>query len=155
MKRKKSCQHDDCSEPPYLGGLCELHAAEARFKSQRREDAVSALHLFTIDSVAPSDPTVKEELLRISKWWRDACDAIKHQRQDTVLRDEAEAATSWCIALAQELVDAERAYRDGSKYDRTLLDATSQWVWERFMNLERGLMSNGVERPMQGMVRWR
>lgn len=147
MKRKKFCRHDNCSELPYLGGLCELHAAEARSKLQRRENAVSALHHCIIDDALPSDPTVKNELLRISEWWRVACSSLNHQRQHAVLRDEAEAATSWCIALAQELVDAERAYRAGKKYERTMLDATSQWVWERFRNLERGLMSNGVERP--------
>ncbi len=153
MKRKKICQHENCSEPPHLGGLCEVHAAEARFKSKRQDDAVRALHHCAIDDAFPLDPLVKDELLRISVWWRDACDSLNYQREHAVLRDEADAATSWCIALAQELVDAERAYRAGNDYERTLLDATSQWVWERFRNLERGLKSNGVVRPKQGNVR--
>jgi hypothetical protein len=62
------------------------------------------------------------------------------------LKDETKYAIDWCIALAQELVDAERASRTSAPFDPTKLEYTRQWVWERFGNLERGLMSNGVKR---------
>lgn len=63
-------------------------------------------------------------------------------------KDEAESTISCCIALVQELIDAERAIRAGKPFDVTMLNGTRQWVWERFGNLERGPMSNGgVARP--------
>lgn len=147
MKRKRLCTVYRCAEPPYLGGLCSLHAEEARINALRREGALEALHFGVIDGTSPSDSMVREELYRLSIWWRAACDSLNYRAPHAVLKDEAEAAASWCIALAQELVEAEKASRVGKVFDQTLLNYTRQSVWERFSNLERGLMSNGVERP--------
>lgn len=147
MKRKKLCSVYRCTHPPHLGGLCESHAEEARIKAQRNEDALEALHFGVIDGKLPTDSTIREDLNRLGARWRDACHSINYRIQNGVLKDEAEAATSWCISLAQELIDAERATRVGRAFDPTMLNYTRQWVWERFSNLERGLMSNGVERP--------
>lgn len=135
-----------CEEPPFLGGLCETHADEARVKARRRDDALEVLHYGVIDGALPSDPKIREELTRLGRWWRSACDSLHHSTPHAILKDEAEPATSWCIALAQELIDAERAARAGRSFDNTMLNGTRQWVWERFSNLERGLMSNGVAR---------
>lgn len=133
-------------QPPYLGGLCKAHSEEARARELRRNDALEALHFGVIDRTLPSDLTIRDELDRLRVWWRAACFSLNYSIRDAVLRDEAEAATSWCISLAQELVDAERASRAGKQPDVVLLNHTRQWVWERFSNLELGLMSNGVER---------
>lgn len=147
MKRKKQCLVYGCEEPPYLGGLCQIHAEEARMKAQRRDDALEVLHCGVIDGAVPSDPEIREELVRLRRWWHAACDSLNYRIPHAVLKDEAEPATSWCIALAQELIDAERATRAGKSCDKTMLNGTRQWVWERFDNLERGLMSNGIARP--------
>lgn len=145
MKRKNVCRVYRCTESPHLGGLCKAHAAEASEKERRRNDALEVLHFGVIDKALPSDSTIREELKRLGVWWRAACDSLNYSIPHAVLKDEAEAATSWCIALAQELIEAERAARAGEPFDPTLLNYTRQWVWERFSNLERGLMSNGVE----------
>jgi hypothetical protein len=63
------------------------------------------------------------------------------------LQEEAEFAMEWCITFAQEIVDAERAARKGNPAPSLHMESTRQWVRERFRNLERGLMSNGVPRP--------
>ncbi len=59
---------------------------------------------------------------------------------------EAAYAQEWYIALAKEIVSAERAVRSGRETD-FMLEHTSKMVYERFNNLEKGLMSNGVPRP--------
>jgi hypothetical protein len=70
----------------------------------------------------------------------------KISRKDEVLSDEAEYAIEWCIALAKEIVDAEIAFRKGTPSSYSL-ESTREWVWERFHNLEKGIMSNGIKRP--------
>ena len=147
MKRKRHCSVYRCEEPPYLGGLCQAHAEEARVKAQRRDDALEVLHYGVIDGALPSDIEIREELVRLGRWWRAACDSLNYRIPYAILKGEAEPATSWCIALAQELIDAERAICAGKSFDKTMLNGTRQWVWERFGNLERRLMSNGVARP--------
>lgn len=147
MKRKKHCSVYRCEEPPYLGGLCQIHAEEAQVKARRREDALVVLHYGVIDGVLPSDPEIRAELGQLAIWWHAACDSLNYHIPHAILRDEAEPAASWCIALAQEIIDAERAFRAGKSFDKTILNGTRQWVWERFGNLERGLMSNGIARP--------
>jgi hypothetical protein len=147
MKRKKACSVYRCTNPPYLGGLCEVHAEEAEVKARRQDDALELLHRCVIDGAVPSDPMIREEFDRLSVWWRRACGSVNNSILDAILKDEAEAAVSWCINLAQELVDAERAIRSGKTFNKTLLNHTRQLVWERFGNLQRGLMSNGIERP--------
>lgn len=84
--------------------------------------------------------------MAIRKWWFKACDAINYGRSDPILRDEAEYAAQWCISLAREIVIAERAYKAGEAPSH-MLEHTLEWVGERFGNLEKGLMSNGVARP--------
>jgi len=59
--------------------------------------------------------------------------------------DEALFAQSWCISLAQEIIDAELATRKGERFSQSL-DITREWVWDRFKNLEAGLRSNGTKR---------
>ncbi|KAF0190353.1 MAG: hypothetical protein FD165_2777 [Gammaproteobacteria bacterium] len=147
MKRKNVCRVYRCTEPPYLGGLCKVHADEDHNKTQRRSTAVDALHYGVIDKALPSNPAYQDDFSRLCRWWNAACDSVNHRIPHKVLRDEAESALGWCIALAQDIIDAERAFRSGATYDSTLLDHQRKLTWERFDNLERGLMSNGVERP--------
>ena len=145
IKRKK-CTESRCSDEPFLGGLCKKHHEEAAEKGRRRSAALDALHKAEIEGCLPENPELREELFQIRKWWFRACDALNYGRKDEILSDEAQYAIEWCIALAQEIVDAEIASRNGQPIPMSL-EGTRGWVWDRFRNLEKGLMSNGVKRP--------
>lgn len=152
MPRKKpisTCRHPDCERSPHLGGLCKVHHEEKRSEEELRSEAVRSLHWITVDDALPTNELVREELLRIHKWWREVCDTLNHGRRHPVLRDEVEYAKDWCIRLAEQLVLFERAVRSGKAPGELpfTLEHTRQWVWERFDNLNKGLMSNGVRRP--------
>ena len=144
-RRRRECANQGCSKIPYLGGLCKEHYEEKAEKERRRDGAVNALHTATIADRLPENLELRDELFRLRNWWDRACNAVNYNRRDEVLGDEAEYAIEWCIALAQEIVDAEIAFRAGNRPSSSL-GATREWVWDRFRNLESGLMSNGVKR---------
>ncbi len=148
MKRRKNeCCTDGCDEPTYIGSLCRQHHEERVREQSCREAAVNALHTMVIDGRIPEDNELREELLRLRQWWDRACRAATSNIKDHLLRDEAEFALEWCIALAKEIVNAEMAFRQGEPSSSSL-GATRHWVWERFRNLEAGLKSNGVARSV-------
>ena len=72
--------------------------------------------------------------------------ALRAERQDSVLRDETEYAPEWCIAIAKAIIKEEIDFRAGREADATTAYLKKS-SWERFENLEAGLMSNGIERP--------
>ena len=150
MARKKlTCFVSRCDEPPYLGGRCKEHYDEDKRKQQERRDAVEVLNNSGVDGTYPTDKSLRQLLSDIQKWWSRAHSAMAYGRTDSVLRDEAEYAAEWCVALAWQIVRAERAFRAGQEPDY-MLQHTSAWVFERFNNLQKGLMSNGVPRPVAG-----
>ncbi len=146
MKRKKYCRQYGCSESPFSGGLCEQHNAESLKIKQRNDDAVYALHHSKVDGTSFVNTELRDEFYKLQEWWRRACNSVNYSRIDATLKDEANYAVDWCIALTKELIDAERASRLNISFDELNLNATRQWVWERFNNLEKGLISNGVKR---------
>jgi hypothetical protein len=146
VRRKRECKKNGCSESIYLNELCQEHYEEKVANEQRRKAALKALHTGKIDRYPPENPELRDELFRLRKWWDRACDVLNYNREDEVLSDDAQYAADWCIALAQEIVDAEIAFRNGNPPSKSLAE-TRAWVWERFHNLEMGLMSNGVKRP--------
>lgn len=150
MSRKKQhvCRIEHCNEEPYSGGFCKEHYELDKGEKKLREEAIEALHKAHIDGVLPTNLALREQLFEIRKWWFKACDALNYKRTDDVLRDEAEYALEWCISLAKEIISAERALNSGQE-PSYMLEPTSKWVYERFSNLEKGLMSNGVARPVR------
>ena len=144
-KKKKTCSKFRCDNPVYMFGLCKDHHEKAEEDKHRLETAIQALFFSVIDGSLPKNLELREELFRIQKWWHRACDAVNFDRKDEVLLDDAQYAVEWCIALAKEIVDAEIAFRNGTPPSYSLED-TRTWVWERFHNLEKGLMSNGLKR---------
>jgi len=146
-KWKMRCKVAGCEKPPYRGGLCEQHHREDEAKSRRRNEAVDLLFQSVVDNEVLRTPELREELDRLQRWWQRACWEMRSPGTDTVFGDEAEFAFEWCVILAQEMVEAERAARSGNSATSPHLENTRQWVWERFRNLEGGLMSNGVPRP--------
>ena len=146
MKKKRECREYRCTEPPYREGLCEEHYEENKSKQLRRDTAVNTLRLGVIDGRLPDNQELSEELLRIRKWWDRACRSVNYNFEDDVLLDEAHSALGWCIAIAQEIIDEELAYRQGNP-KKYLSNEIRKIEWERFKNLEAGLRSNGVPRP--------
>ena len=148
-RRPPVCSVSKCDEPAFLGGMCRKHDEERTIREERRRAALAALHTATVENRLPDDLNLRAELFRLREWWFRACEAVQQQRSVGPLPfDEAEYAGEWCIALAQELVDAELALRSGRKPD-SKLDYARLWVWKRFENLEAGLMSNCIPRPAQ------
>ena len=145
-KNLRHCLAPECSKPLFLGGLCEEHHAEKTAADRRKNDAHVALHNFVVDGKPFQEASVREEMLRLGKWWHDACDVINCRIERRVPKDEAEYVLCWCTSLAEELVDAERRSRTGGHIASPSLEATRGWVWERLMFLEAGLQSNGVAR---------
>ena len=131
---------------PYRNGLCDEHYEENQRKKLRRDAATGTLHSGVIDGRLPDNTALREELFRIRKWWFRACDSINNKNEDKVLRDEAEYALEWCIAIVQEIIEEELATRRGTSVN-ILSHEIKRIAWERFENLEAGLMSNGVVRP--------
>jgi len=110
-------------------------------------EAGSVLHDGVIDGEYFRPGPLREEFRRIQKWWHEVCAAENAEREHPVLKDETRCGTDWCIAIAQELIDSERDARAGEPGDTETRKCRRAVTWERFENLERGLMSNGVARP--------
>lgn len=146
MRKKSICRELGCNEPPFSGGLCHEHDEADRVKRERRSCAVDLLHQGLVDDAIASSPDLASDIIRIRRWWHEACMSVNYNQPHPVLRSEARHALDWCIALAAELVEAERAYRAGQPPSSSL-GGTRHWVWDRFDFLEKGFMSNGVAPP--------
>lgn len=147
MKRdRRKCLNVGCPNDAYLGGLCRSHHQENQVRTERRNLALTALHFGTVDGDLPADQALHDELERLRRWWDRACQVVQTRRGTTLMPlDEADFATDWCIALSQEIVEAQRALTAGRPVPSSL-PLTRRWVWERFHNLESGLRSNGMPR---------
>jgi hypothetical protein len=147
MNRKKQnlCRMNHCNKEPHSLGLCKEHYEQYIRDKNLQEEAIEALHKAHIDGALPTNPAIREQLFEIRKWWLKACDALNHNRTDDVLCDETEYALDWCISLAKEIIAAERALNSGQQPSH-LLEQTSKQVYQKFSNLEKGLMSNSLAR---------
>jgi hypothetical protein len=144
--KQPTCRKWSCEEPPFLGGLCKAHHGENHTKEVARRAAIEALTSLTINGKLPEKPQLKDELLKAARWWDRACMALRLECQDSALKDEIASAPEWCIAIANAIIQEEASFRAGREADATTL-YLKRLSWERFENLEAGLMSNGVQRP--------
>ncbi len=126
-------------------GLCRPHYEEHAREEAQRDEAVQALHRSVIDGLPIQQPELREEFLKLQKWWTRACTVRNFGGEDPILKDEAEYALEWCISLAKVIITEEKKFRSGDTR-KPEWNYTRDWVWDRFKNLEAGLMSNGVER---------
>jgi hypothetical protein len=126
--------------------LCKKHLDEHYEKEKRRDEAVRFLHTGMLDDQTIQNAELKDEVRRLKVWWSRACDAIICQVENTILKDEAEYAITWCVNLAIVIIKEEKAYRGGDQSPPPWNPLREQ-LWERFKNLEAGLRSNGVPRP--------
>ncbi len=145
-KRRVECAKYRCTDPPFMVGLCRRHHEEDEANKRRRSTALKLLDSGRLDNEPPGAGPLREEFYRLQDWWRQVCDCIISSREHPVLRDEARYADSWCIGLAELIIDEERERRAGQKVDVDSHQYLRKQLWERFDNLERGLGSNGVER---------
>jgi hypothetical protein len=146
-KRKTVCLKFRCGNQPFMGGLCKQHFEEDKAKEARRDTALKALSNGLVDKELVKPGPLRQEFERVQKWWNETCDALNSSRQHKVLLDDTEYAASWCIGLAEEIIDAVREERAGKESNTEIRKYMRQRTWDRFENLEKGLMSNGVARP--------
>jgi hypothetical protein len=116
-------------------------------RHRRYMETADVLHTGSIDGEYIRAGPLRDELQRVRKWWRESCDAEIAGREHPILKDETEFGKHWCIAIAQEIIDAERDLRAGRLGDTEIRKYIRDDTWKRFENRERGLMSNGVVRP--------
>ena len=148
MARKKTCRKLGCDAPPVgFAGLCARHDEEEDRRHKRFMEAADVLHTGVIDGEYIGAGPLRDELSKVRDWWSAACSAVNSQGEHPILKDETEFATHWCIGIAQEIIEAERDRRAGNEGDSDARRYVRQQFWNRFENLERGLMSNGVARP--------
>ncbi|MCZ7620158.1 MAG: hypothetical protein M5U32_18310 [Myxococcota bacterium] len=153
MARRKitRCGKFRCEKPAEAGGLCGEHLEEDRIQQARRERALQALHRWPeVENPCPEAKEFLSEFRELQKRWHLVCDVQIEQRSREYLPlEEARYASDWCISLGADLLEAIDAVQSG-KRPSSGLEYTRGWVNERFANLERGLMSNGVPRPTAG-----
>jgi len=147
MAKRKACGKFQCEKPLYKGGLCQKHFEEADHRHHRFMEAADVLRNGVIDGECIRLGPLLEEFQRVQKWWTQVCAAEIAGREHPVLKDETPFGTDWCIAIAQEIIDAERDLRAAKPSDTEIRKYRREETWKRFENLERGLMSNGVARP--------
>jgi hypothetical protein len=147
--KNRKCIQYPCEESQYYIRLCEKHYKDKCKKDADHNAAVDLLHFGYVDGSYLSSSFLSDKLYKIRKWWFRACDSVNNSTVDSILLDEASNAIYWCISLAHEIVRSEREYRNNITIGEELessLKNTENLVFERFRNLENGLMSNGLPR---------
>lgn len=146
-KRRKECAKYRCRETAVIGGLCQPHFDEREKRRVRDDAATQALNTGCIDGRYLPEGELRDEFWRVRDWWHEVCSAMMADREHPVLRDETEYAMYWCIELAALIIDEQRQV--GGEANVRTLQYWRNELWQRFANLERGLMSNGVPRPAE------
>ena len=147
-KRRKDCARLHCYEPPFLAGLCKRHHEEDEKKLIRYDAGLKALNTGRVDDEPIRPGPLCDEFHRLLDWWHQVCNEVNYPSgRHPILRNEAVCARDWCISLAECIVDDERELRAGKHVDDPSHHYIRKPLWERFENLKRGLMSNGVPRP--------
>ncbi len=144
-KKLPQCKKPRCDELAEIGGFCQMHYDEHLEEERLNSLAVQTLH-GGVHAYVITDSNLRDEFHKLQRWWSTACHAVNIQVKDTILMDEGRYAVEWCISLAKEIILADQALKAGKAVSPSL-DYTRGWVWDRFSNLEAGLMSNGVMRP--------
>lgn len=140
--KKIRCIEYGCDERPVSAGYCLTHYTEHEAVRKQRDDAVRFLHHGDVDYERLTDEELRLEAAHLWDRWGKVCAAVSHQRFTAELpADEAPYAVEWCIGLAKQIVEAERTVRAGKPKPFRSRD-----LWERFENLDKGLMSNGLPR---------
>ncbi len=137
MKQKaRRCRVDGCREMPHLGGFCLAHYEEDLRRGTLRDQA-RALLFGKADGGGVSDHTLQEDLHELMGRWSFVCSAgISQRSNDLVPLEHAEYAADWCISLAEQIIEAQRAINAGMPVACSY-ENTKRWVWERLHGIER------------------
>ena len=60
------------------------------------------------------------ETVKVRKWWSEICSAEIGEREHAILKDVTEYGKYWCMAIAQQIIDAERDLRAGNPVTRKI-----------------------------------
>jgi hypothetical protein len=119
-----------------MGGLCRVHYDEESRRTQLHEAAITALHTGEVEGMYLVDETLREDLQQLRDRWFVVCDVVISGRgRDLVPLEHAEYAKEWCISLAEQIVEAQRAITVGKTVASTF-EFTKSWVWKRLHDIE-------------------
>ena len=143
-RRKKFCLK--CYEPQYLEGLCRQHYSENQEDISLRTAGRDLIGSRLVDGLPIDNLEIMAEFNELSKRFTIVCSVVNFQHgRDTLPLDEAPAAIDWCILWATELVERVRKQRQGCSFEYESYPMRDH-ARERFANLDKGLMSNGLPR---------
>jgi hypothetical protein len=130
------CREHNCSYEPYLGGLCRVHHDEHTREKQLRDAAITALHRGEVNGEFLVDGALRDDLEQLRARWFVVCDVVNSSRgKDLVPLEHAGYATDWCISLAEQIVEAQRAISAGEPVASSF-ESTKSWVWKRLRDIE-------------------
>ena len=141
--RRKTCRAVGCQREPVVEDHCVVHGPPLIARREAEQDGLKLLRDWTVDGGPVRAPEIRAELDRLEQLWSRAWRAIGASKPHPFFGDEAEAAAAWCVTRAGDLAKRERTHRDGGPQHSL---AMTDWVWERFAELEAGRRSNGTPR---------
>lgn len=145
MKKHSKCKARKCNETAQIRGFCRKHHEAQKNADELRQDGQLLLEKGRIDEGYAAVEWIKTDLLKLQPWWIRISVAMNLQNEDQDLKDEAPYVKEWCIALAMEMVKAERASRAGTPWDQGKAEIIRDRVWRRLEGLE-----GGTEKPPTG-----
>lgn len=111
-----------------------------------RDAGLHFLERGEVDGSRVSDPELLEEAKRLWDQWGAVCRVVNSRRfTDDLPEDEERYYADWCILIAGQIIEAERACRAGKEKPYRTFN-----FWENFENLAKGLTSNGYPRQKKG-----
>lgn len=129
---------DDCSEAPYLGGLCRAHHDEDVRRKRLSDQAFRALHFGEIDGAIPGDVALAQDLNQLRERWQVVCSvSISRHGTDIVPLKHANYAGDLCMSFAEHIVEAQWATDAGAAVAPSYENA-KRWFWERIREIECG-----------------
>lgn len=142
-RRARKCRHVKCPADAHAQGYCKAHHQERQAQAHDPAEAVELLERgTTLDNQPLHSSRMRNELARLQTWWDRACEGAVFGRDlQTMPVEEARAAVTWCLRLAQSMLLADRG-----QVPVKVLEKTRAEVWGRLQNLQRGLYSDGHTR---------
>lgn len=138
MKKHGKCKARKCNESAQIRGLCRRHHDEQKRADELRQDGQSLLEKGLLDQEHATVEWIRTDLLKLRPWWTRISAAMSLQNEEHDPKDEMPYAKEWCMALAIEMVKAERASRTGVPWDHGKAEIVRDRVWRRLEGLEAG-----------------
>jgi hypothetical protein len=136
MKKHSKCKARKCNETAQIRGLCRKHHEAQKQADELRQDGQSLLEKGLVDQEHVAVDWIRTDLPKLRPWWTRISAAMNPQNEDKDLGEEAPYAKEWCMALAMEMVKAERASRSGTPEEQGKAEIVRERVWRRLESLE-------------------